>query len=82
MNDVVLEQIMRMAAANFSMESCTDESIDKFLDMVESKIEQSGVSRDDIHDEITRRHNVSMLGDAAILDDRGDHAVYFLSSFS
>lgn len=72
-----LEEILRLAAATFSLKPCTEEEINKFLNRVPDLIEDSGRSREDIFEEITRRFNVSIVGEDVILDDKGNHIDWF-----
>jgi len=77
MSNVDLDTVINLSYAWFSDRVCCDETINEFLDGIQQFVAQCGVSRSAIYDELSRRHNVRIFGDDAILDGKGDHEDWF-----
>lgn len=76
------QKIMKMSYAFFSDQICTQETIEEFLDMVGKQLEAVGVTRDKAYDDLQRRHTVTVLDSASILEDYGDHEDWFNPSIN
>jgi hypothetical protein len=71
------DDVINMSYGYFQTHTCTHEAISNFLDNMRSWIESSGLDREALYDELTRRHTVRIFGDDAILDCKGDHEDWF-----
>ena len=79
MSQKAYDEIIDMSYPFFNWNECSEDSIDRFFKMVDAGglLGECGVSREDIHDELTRRHTVQMVGEDAVLDGDGDHEDWF-----
>ena len=71
------DDVINMSYGYFQTHTCTHEAISNFLNNMRSWIESSGLDREALYDELTRRHTVRIFGDDAILDCKGDHEDWF-----
>ena len=77
MSKKTYDEIMSMSYGYFSENVCSDETINRFLDLMAGLVNESGRERNEIYDELTRKHNVNIFGDDAILDGKGEHEDWF-----
>lgn len=77
MSNTAYNLLISMSYGFFTENVCTDESLNRYLDLMKALVEESGVEREVIYEELTRKHSVNILGDDAILDGQGDHQEWF-----
>jgi hypothetical protein len=71
------QSIIKMSYGFFADKICTTENLSEFLDLMQPILDTSGVSREEAYDELQRRHTVTVLDSASVLDDHGDHVEWF-----
>lgn len=71
------QSIIKMSYGFFADKLCTPAKLQEFLDLMQPILETTGVSREEAYDELQRRHTVTVLDSASILEDHGDHVEWF-----
>lgn len=79
-NSTDYHKLLDMSYAYFRDLICTADNINKFLDIGQSILKDTGVSREEAYAEIERIHTVTVLDSSSVLEDHGDHVEWFNKS--
>ena len=71
------QSVIRMSYGFFANKVCTTETLKEFLDLMQTMLDASGVTKEEAIDDLQRRHTVTVHDSASILEDHGDHVDWF-----
>lgn len=76
------QNIIKMSFAYFSDTHCTPDTLEQYIKIMQSLLDECGETKEDVYAHLERLHNISILDSSAILEDHGDHIEWFNPSLN